>query len=422
MTYEIKRNTVVTEFREIEIQMDAKIPIMQQTPDYNLSDLADIKDRFSCAKSLLDPYYLGSMKDRRLARQWYDFQGIIDTYKDMRKDIKIGFNPKNVTNAWMKYWEIYSHFQFAPTSAFFNAELPGAALSAFNHYMKSQHPDISFDWRASSLVPTLDDVGSTALDDSYGLWEMNKDKWLMNVGVGPAGSYRNNGDAMNIDNILDFARKVGPESEFGGVDLYSHDAGMDTTGGDPTNVDSFNQQEIINAKLHLGCALSGLLTLKRGGAFIAKQYTFFETFTWNLIIIYAQMFDKFYICKPNTSRPYNGEIYLVGKGFRGIPDDVKTALIERMKNFHTGPFIPAEAGHLITESKSKIVQFARQIFLTGAAILHENVELFEKYKHNLSTLRRGLEPAKRAAVDYWFKKFPMTRIDPRDELKTRKVK
>jgi hypothetical protein len=101
------------------------------------------------------------------------------------------------------------------------------------------------------------------------------------------------------------------------------------------------------------------MTLKIGGSFIAKQYTFFETFTWNLIIIYAQMFDEFYICKPLTSRPYNGEIYLVGKGFRGITDETKTILMNRMENFHTNPFIPLEAGHIIMEQKSKIIQFAR---------------------------------------------------------------
>jgi hypothetical protein len=217
-----------------------------------LSELIDIKDRFSRAKSLLDPYYLGSMKDEKLSRQWYDFQSAIDTYKDMRKDIKTRFGPKNVTNAWMKYWEIYSHFGFVPSkllknakhpyTAFFNAELPGAALSAFNHYMKAFHRNVPFDWRASSLVPTQNDIGSTALDDSYGLWEMNKEKWLMgSTEKTSTNTYFNNGDAMNVENILDFARKVGPGSEINGIDLYSHDAGMDSTGGDPTNVDGFNQ-------------------------------------------------------------------------------------------------------------------------------------------------------------------------------------
>ena len=144
--------------------------------------------------------------------------------------------------------------------AFFNAELPGAALCAFNHYAHTV--GLNPTWYASSLV----DPTSGALGDDYGLYEKNRENWLM--------TDKNNGDITIAANINDFAARIPP------ICLYSHDAGIDVSC-------DFNNQEMLNAKIHFGCAIAGLKTLSLGGMFIAKQYTLFETFTWNLILLYG---------------------------------------------------------------------------------------------------------------------------------------
>lgn len=389
---------------------------------YSLPDLMSLRDRLNSSKSKLDPYYVGSKSDKELESAWWRFQSIIDIYKMSRFEIEKKFNAKHVTNAWLKYWELYSHYIVVPEKmdrpyrAFFNAELPGAALCAFNHYMKTMRTG-EYDWRASSLAPDGDDARTTldAFGDSYGLYEKNKSKWLMTFANDKTENV-NNGDATVVKNLLDFADKIGPDSKWKGVDLYSSDAGIDASTDDSGNL-AFNRQESINAKLHLGCALSGFLTLRKGGAFIAKQYTFFETFTWNLILIYATLFDEFYICKPLASRPYNSETYLIGKGFRGLDEKTKKLLIDRLENFNMNPLIPPQAiKTLFSTQTSEIQNFARVVFGQQISFIDENVELFNNYRNRLGVLKNGLEQLKSERIASWLKLYPVKRIEDADQL------
>jgi hypothetical protein len=350
-----------------------------------------------------------------LKEQLTKLHNIIDTYKPLRYRIEKEFNARPVTNAWMKYWEIYHQYDLIPTTskftAFFNAELPGAALCALNHYMKTVRPRTDFKWYASSLAPQgVNDPA--ALGDTYGIYANNKDNWLMSIGDNAAASHSkhtptNNGDATVLGNLLDFAARIGPESTVGGVDLYSHDAGIDVS-------DDFNNQELSNSRVHLGCAIAGFLTLKIGGAFVAKQYTYFEAFTWNLICIYACMFDEFYLCKPLTSRPYNSEIYLVGKGFKGMSNTIYTLLTDRLTNFNTSPFIQSE--HIDVQPTDALTRFARIIFGQQTSMMAENIGFINEYRTNLNVLRDGLDEFKRDRARHWLGCYPVTRIDSQDNI------
>ena len=410
---------------------------------YEVPEFIDLKTKLNAAKSKLDPYYEESQVNPK--SNWRYFDTLIDLYKPMRKEIETKYNARHVTNAWMKYWEILNHFNLIQGAtlidsnnkfkAFFNAELPGAAIEALNHYMKTKN--IPFDWRASSLL------SDSALEDIYGLYEYNREKWLMDE--------YSDGDSTDWNNILDFACQVGPDSIWGqqsiqsshsvsnssngdvnskfgqqsikstsgvstssngGVDLYSHDAGMD--------VQDFNRQESINAKLHLGCALAGFLTLKVGGSFIAKQYTYFETMTWNLILIYASMFDKFYISKPLTSRPYNSEIYLIGKGFRGISKKVKEVLSDRLQNFDNLIETPLLSEEVINTPAFNALKTAMiQLIDLQITALNENIELYEKYKTHLKDLNCGLEKQRKRLIQEWLKEYPISPIKTEDQLKSK---
>lgn len=378
---------------------------------YSLEDFIELRDKLNSTKSKLDAYYLGSKYNQKLSRAWSQFQGIIDLYKSLRFEIEKKYNAQLVSNAWLKYYEIYIQYDLVPKKdrviAFFNAELPGAALCAFNHYMITNSRD--FDWRASSLAPS-EENNMAALGDRYGLYENNKDKWLMSLTGGG-----NNGDSTIVSNILDFASKVGPKSPIGGVDIYSHDAGIDVS-TDTTGNLGFNAQELANAKIHLGCALAGFMTLRPGGSFIAKQYTFFETFTWNLIAIYATLFEEFYLCKPLTSRPYNSEIYLVGKGYKGIPDNIRDQLIDRLNKFDTSPMLSPDG---LSPKISEIRKFAKTVFTQQINFIEENVKLFNKYRFNLNELRSELEPVRNSCISNWLKLYPVKPIDSSQHIKSK---
>jgi len=365
------------------------------------------------------------------AAKWNKFQGIVDIYRYLRNLVSKNYNAKNVTNAWLKYYEIYSEYGLVkstdtPQLVFFNAELPGAALCAYNHYAKTH--GIKFEWIASSLMPSAE---SSALEDKFGLMRLNRHCWLMRDGSNDNdASNGNNGDMTNIANILDYEARV---RAYGGVDFYSHDAGVDVSSiassvasGIASSIASnmadaspqlkFNQQEELNLKIHLGCAITGFVTLKRGGNFVAKQYTYFETLSWNLILVYASLFETFYLCKPLTSRMYNSEIYLIGKNFLGFNPAARQLLFNKLTNFDMKPLF--EPG-VHWEAIANLQEFAGVVFGQQINSLNENVKLFEEYADKLHLLEDGIGVLKSSRIKNWFKNYPVKIIANVDQLKSR---
>lgn len=392
---------------------------------YASDALMTLQTRLNDAKSSMDIYYLASKTDVALAKSWSYFQNIIDLYKPMRREIARRYGAEIVTNAWMKYYEIYTQYELIPTEsqgrkfiAFFNAELPGAALCAFNHYMRTMRPNMQFDWYASSLAPPpsqgdADADNSDVLGDTYGLYAQHKSHWLMDLDAAPTDRRRNDGDATKIENILDWAARIGPDSEVGGVNMYSHDAGIDVSGQTAEGL-GFIHQEMMNAKIHLGCALAGFMCLRPGGVFVAKQYTFFNTLTWNLLIIYARLFDEWHLCKPLTSRPYNSEIYLVGKGFRGLDAETRRLLMDRLTNWDTTPLIPSN--NVPRQCLAEIERFGRIVFGQQELMIRENMTLFDRYRRRLGQLAAGLSAQGEARIKEWLQTYPVRPIAPADLL------
>lgn len=391
--------------------------IITNSDTYQNESMTKLNQRLNESKDQLDQYYIGAKTDKKMQTVWNNFQGIVDIYKELRGTIANNYNAKHVTNAWMKYWEIYNQYNILPGRdwnrknkrpyiAFMNAELPGAALCAFNHYMKTVSKGTKFNWRASSLAPEQDN--KDVLGDYYGLYRHNKNHWLM-------GGNNGNGDMTNTANIRALANRIGLLSSTGGVDMYSHDAGVDVAVDENGNL-SFNNQELLNAKLHFGCALAGFVIMRKGANFIAKQYTLFDTFTWNCILLYSGLFEKFYLCKPLTSRPYNSEIYLVGLGFKGLPARIEEFMYERLDNFTTAPFLDQSIQK--TVSAQNVFTFADIMFNQQIEILDQNITLFEKYRMNIMELAKCLRVMKKEKNVEWLKKYPINIISDFDQLKS----
>lgn len=363
----------------------------------------------------------------------------------MRFDMMKKYSAQLVTNAWMKYYEIYLHYGLIPAvgefKAFCNAELPGASICALNHVVKTLKPGLAFDWRASSLVLGANrNEQIDALGDHYGVWKNNRNKWLMTVAPastndtagtivegtsndaapGEAG-YINNGDATIYDNILDYEARIGPKSEWGGAHLYSHDAGIDVSAIDPdSGVSGYNQQEILDARIHLGCAIAGFVTLRKGGHFVAKQYTYFESITHNLIYIYASLFDKFYLSKPLTSKQYNSEIYLIGVGFKGFDPVIRKVLVDRLINYHTGPFFARK--DLPQGALKEAERFSRIVFEQQINFLRENIEFYKRYCNNLGGFLKSLDKIKMIKQGEWYRTYPMKSITRTDMVPSDKIR
>lgn len=373
-----------TEFLKFEIfnsnnLMGCDKPVDEEAIKKFWNDLFAMKFNLEVAKTEIDKY--------ATHRNYQTVWNSTDLYGYLKWDLK-NYDAQFVTNAWIKYYELWNIIKPRKDiiNIFCNAELPGASISAFNHYCDTH--DLKYHWWASSYMP--DGVG-TMLGDTYGIFKANRNNWLMNE--------KNNGDCTVLKNLLDFEKRIGPESEIGGMDLYSHDAGLDIS------PEEYNKQEEKNTHLHLGCALAGFLTLRRNGNFVAKQYTYFTKLNIELIVLYSTMFEKFYITKPLTSRPYNSEIYLVGLKFIGMPDTVRKLLEDRVSNFHFGDLLNDA---FICESTYQQILKSLDIFKNQILYINQNVGLLAKNINNKYYKKNNFKAQAKKLIAAWIKNNPIS--------------
>ena len=241
---------------------------------------------------------------------------ILDPFKNTRNLIVQWYGTQNVSNAWLKCYEMLSDksLELCNPSAgerfvyFDNAAFPGSFILATWHYFHTIITSKQYtgnklprlDWYASSLFIQGD---KKYLDDSYNLWRNYPERWLMDD--------TNNGDVTVVKNIINMAKKMEAK---GKCHLYTSDIGLTT--------DNYNDQATAHVPLNIGQILCALLTLRKDGSMITKQYTLFDPINICLVWMLTTFFEEVYIIKPVTSRQANSEIYLVGKKFKyDMPTD-----------------------------------------------------------------------------------------------------
>lgn len=314
----------------------------------------------------------------------------VDLYKGLRHTVSKRFGGQLVTNAWLKMYELLVGHNLIPKDAkkirvFCNAELPGAFLAAINHYVRTVCPKADFDWRASSFVSG--DV--TTLHDQFGLWKCNRDRWLMNAQM--------NGDVTkecNLQQIQSTLSKVFSDTK--GCTLYTSDAGIDLQG-------DFMGEESKMADINVGQVVWGLSTLAPGGALVVKHFSFANKPSIKLIGWAASFFEEFYISKPRTSRAANSEVYLVGKGFRGLSEPLPMSLDDAM----------SVGCYQSIKRAAEEIHLKRQVAaLEDVATLASGPRLVD-----IRALRRVLAPLESDAVKRWLSDNPLLPLPRTEELR-----
>lgn len=256
--------------------------------------LIDLKNQLNEVKSQLDEIYKNHWSKTIMK--------CFDPFLTEKHGIARDNNIYNITNAWLKGYEIIEHFQLIPTSSnkfiyFDNASFPGSFIIAVNHYVRTQTDIKNFKWYGSSLID------KNNLGDDFALMKNYPKNWLMNI--------KNNGDITKLLNILDFQTQL--NDCYGNrertVNLYSCDLGLDWGS-------YYNNQESISFDANLCQILCGLLTLKSDGHMFVKHFTLFESFTLSYLSLLTGLFKEVYITKPLSSKRTNSELYIVCKYYK----------------------------------------------------------------------------------------------------------
>jgi hypothetical protein len=278
-----------------KLTYESKILPINKTKKYSSKALKELKNNLNNTKSQLDKYFTNTI----FPRYWREF----DPFRQEKNIVARLGNTINVSNAWLKCYEILNMFNLIPHTLehkefihFDNAAFPGSFIVSIHHYIKTYRDWHSkYKWYGSSLIES-NDLNAKPIEDKYMLYQNYPLQWLMDK--------NNNGDVLLEENQKIFHSILG-----GKVDLYTSDLGFDVSS-------DYNNQEIIQAPANIGQIISGLITLRKGGNFITKQYMTFEMITISIMFAVSSFFDEFYLCKPETSREANSETYLVGKGFK----------------------------------------------------------------------------------------------------------
>ena len=268
-----------------------------------LHEINDLKYRLNLVKTKLDDIY-------KLPNA-SNIMRLFDPFSKTKYMIAKKLNTDNVTNAWLKCYELIYKYELIPLNKvienfvyFDNAAFPGSFILATNHIVKTLSKIKNFEWNASSLLNggNLQNQNTNPLEDTYNLYANYPERWLMNE--------LNNGDITDRKNILDFQRqfkeKYGAEHS---VNLYTCDLGTDVSS-------NYNAQEEIHFMMNLCQIVCGLSVLKSGGHMLIKHYTIFEPFTISYVSLLSNLFEQVIITKPITSKITNSEIYLVCKKYQ----------------------------------------------------------------------------------------------------------
>lgn len=355
----------------------------------------DLERELNEAKFKQDDYYE--------TKKFRESVGIFDIFRQEKNKLKKKFNAQNVTNAWLKIYEICDFFALIPQSKkklthFDNAAFPGAFVLAVNHYVQTRTKINDYNWYASSFVGK-----EGLLKDSYGLYILHRKHWLMKPNRGISGDVTEMKNQNHWETFFNHS-----------VDLYTSDLGFETDEhGD------YTKQEFAHLKPNIGQILTGLLTLRNGGHMVIKQYTFFESLNISVIALLTNCFEEVYLCKPVTSRPFNSETYIVCKIYR-YSGNIIEKFKSKLEAFNVLPLISFKS--ITVPFMSMIKKAAFTFFKKQIYFLNKRLDWYDKLKHlNLHDLRQqgriAIKPWHNKVISKWYKLHKFRRIKNKKKIK-----
>ncbi|XP_043475485.1 cap-specific mRNA (nucleoside-2'-O-)-methyltransferase 2 isoform X1 [Leptopilina heterotoma] len=265
---------------------------------WHIKELYDIKSILNDTKSKLNNYRLNEWSEHTRKR---NKAGSVIYFIDKR------IEPEFVTQAWCKFYEIVSRFPLVPNNAITNksftsvhlCEAPGAFITSLNHWLKSHHPLIKWDWIGTTLNPYYEgnSIERMITDDRFIIHTL--EHWEF-------GPY-NTGNIVEEENreqIIENCRRKD-------VYLVTADGSVDCS-NDP------GEQEQIVTQLHHCETITALNILSEGGSFLLKMFTIFEHTTVSLLYLLFCCFESIHMFKPATSKEGNSEVYVICLNFKSF--------------------------------------------------------------------------------------------------------
>lgn len=380
-----------------------------------------LKDRINAEKNKISPI----RNDPASNKKFDSISTACNKYEDLRgrRGVLVQkYNAEIVTNAWMKMYECMSLLEEPILSklsknanedhksfhSFHIAEAPGNFMVAMNHYLYSHHPNLDWRWLANSYRD-LYSSNTHYLTDTYGLIRRHKDRWVF----GADGD----GDITSPANIRSFAAKV--QSEFGapgkstsilgGLHFITSDVKFV-----PPDV-NYDEEEFQNIPVQMGHMLSSLVTLRKGGVCMLKEFSFFEAPKTSHLFLLANCFQKLYIVKPETSRPANSEVYVFGIGYKKNLTDLQIDVLYDIMQYIR--FMTDKSPSIFKKNDipkafvERVHKLNQKLIEKQIPSLNRNIDLFRQYEHAHSEeICRDMSSIRARAAEDWIKQYGINEL------------
>lgn len=386
-------------------------PVKKSEPIYIVKG-RQLEAKLNHVKSKITPIFLNDKDGYTTATR------LLDRYAPLKKILEKEYGAQYVTNAWIKLFELAVMFHLGNSKtqdelvSVHLCEAPGAFISAMNHYLKTCTRIRNWKWIAQSLVKANEktykkilakkvDVSELkALDDSYGLIKKYPNNWDFGNGTGDITSTKNMVYYKNLEI---------------NADLVTSDVGlsMESIKIKGSEDEAFNKQEEMLCVLNASQIITGLHVLRQGGDCVFKTFTCFYPLTVSLVYLLCSCFEKIWMVKPVASRPANSEIYLVGKGFIGLPDDY---LYELREQIHQLDINCSIIENIPSSFYNDIMNLQKVFMLRQVASIEQNLRIYEAYKKDIKTTTQNQNECSLSKSREWIKRYRIQGLFQKNKL------
>jgi hypothetical protein len=388
------------------------------------AELEKVKDQFGTLT-----------KSSRNAELYGGFNALIDPFKRIKYTISDRYNTPSVSLQWIKMIEILTYYRLIQyimnrgigekedlfsfrrdlhvvvdddedgdehdpfsrydmmddISVYDDTGIPGHFLLAIYHYYFSQlrGSEVSnkFKWYVNSQTESVE-------DDQFRLYENYRDT-----------NHCVTFDTLTYNGIMDAVRHF-DDTAF--INLFVSDRNVDLDG-------KYDRQEELHIHSNYSqiCLAMGLLG--EGGCMITKQFTISHPATLSLLGRAAGVFDEMHICKPESSRSDNSEVFVVGIGFKlEAGRSLFNELIRELKEFDMGTYTADSLqGNVYLKS---LYQNSVAIMTSQMEAITRIITTFENYKANPEMVKRQIYIKQQDIVKVWYERINLIPLDQRDHL------
>ncbi|XP_076484057.1 cap-specific mRNA (nucleoside-2'-O-)-methyltransferase 2 isoform X1 [Bombus vancouverensis nearcticus] len=286
---------------------------------WTIDELQEIKNELNATKNCLNNYDID---------QWQLHTRERNSAQKVIMQLRTHIQPELLTQAWCKFYEIVSSFPLIPVDyirandtcfrSIHLCEAPGAFITSLNHWLKTNVPDIKWDWLAMTLNPYYEGNSASIMIDDDRFIRHTLDHWFFGED--------NTGNLLNLKNLN---KLVKLSESHCNIFLITADGSVDCT-------DVPAEQENVLLHLHFCETVAALQLLSTGGSFLLKIFTIFECNTVCLIYLLSCCFTNVSITKPATSKEGNSEMYVVCTNFKG-PTFISPYLEKLREHYEYGP-------------------------------------------------------------------------------------